>query len=242
MVRIWHDEIIDMLDDTRLPAAHAEVHYILGALARGTGVWWKHPETQRWYRREHELRAHHDKLAELMLARGYQHKSPTPGPRLPARDAKPFWFHTPDYLETSLEQDMADLYRKWGAEGRIAIGELGLVTEVRLGAPITANPLGVDPIGKLKSGRLVYGFKEARWPRPTPSNCTAFANKAKDCAATHPHREWTKDLSKRLGALLDTEERTPTQDLTIKEHGDLLPPTWPRHKRIESLMKGNHNP
>lgn len=120
MVRVWHPDIIPIIDDKRLPAAHNEAHMILAALERKKG-WWKHPETQIWVGRADQLRGLHDQAAEEMLARGYNHKSPVEGVRnAPCSEE---WFSPiPDYKETWITwflRDLADLYVKWSEEGRI---------------------------------------------------------------------------------------------------------------------------
>lgn len=156
MVRVWHPRIIGALDDNRLPAAHAEIHYITNALVRGQGQWWLHPETQRWYGREAELRFLHNMCVDEMLRRGMNHLTPLHG-------------HTLDPLVTASiqellgwqERDAFDLYLKWARESRI-VSHTVIPTQIHLGTLKKTGGFNPDNAGGVSRALAVelaqYGF------------------------------------------------------------------------------------
>lgn len=182
MVRVWHPELIPVLDDNRLLAGHAETHYIDGALTRKGGMWWQHPETQRMRPIHEVLRSMHYELASEMLLRGYNHKSPMGGLHLFDTDLEvaiygteqlDCFFHRYDWLK----QDKADLYRKWSREARWDFKEY------------LFNP-----------GSLIRGHPGMFHPPRRPQIITPDYFEYRQIAEAHPHREWTKADSKRLKA------------------------------------------
>lgn len=169
MVRAWHWDIIPILDDDRLVANHAEAHYMLNALERGEGMWWKHPETQRLYHRETLLEDLHDLTVREMEARGYNHKTPITNPSdrymsvLSLRESREW-----------RNQDMADLFRKWEAEGRW-------------------DAAGGFHSGKIKKRNgIILGFHEPRSAINPPRQTM------KELSHRYLHREWTKADRERL--------------------------------------------
>jgi hypothetical protein len=228
MVRAWAWEITTWLDDNRLPAAHAETHYMLNALARGSGLWFLHPETQRWWGREPELRRLHDQIVEWMNARGMAHNSPTPGPRGD--------METTD--DVRFNQDLADLYRKWELEGRIVEDGRGSVKIWRgsvILKPADITKIGLE-YGHLANGKPVFGFRAAREPGPQIDD-SKMLGLLMVAASVAPPRVWSKEDSAKLKALIAAEDRGPTKDLTRDERATMLPRAWDERERQEFLDK-----
>jgi hypothetical protein len=229
MVRVWAPAIIPALDDLRLAAQHAETHYILNALARGLGHWWLHPETQHWYGREQELRTVHDRCAELMTAAGMNHRSETPGPRSPTTE--------PPHGER-WEQDLADLYRKWAKEGRV-VREGPHIVRVLLGRPTLKPTRPGDPhLGEFKSGKKVYGYQSLSGARQMKASTMAQLGEH-FASTTRPHRDWSKEDSAGLKALVLAEDRGPTLDLTEAETRLLMPKSWSQEQIEAVLLEAN---
>jgi hypothetical protein len=209
MVRVWHEDVVPFLDDNRLPAAHAEIHYIMNALGRGRGLFWRHPETQRFYKMEPILRHLHDQTVEHMTKRGMNHKSPLDGPRMTPKQSVVLMDRSTEWMD----QDLADLYRKWTMEGRIHDGM------VELGAAVILPESSVTQFdhvyGKLKGGKCVVGFKAPRTPifleMPLEQR-TAFIKLLAAIEAANPHREWGEPARSELHALMDEEERGASTD------------------------------
>lgn len=120
MVRAWHPDVIPILDENRLCGLHSELHIISSVLEKGTYTsWFRHPEVQCFFDCDDQVRWLHDLTVDEMLARGYNHRSELTGGRRPIEPDqwsgllgyKPSW-------DDWYGRDMADLYRKWLAEGR----------------------------------------------------------------------------------------------------------------------------
>jgi len=205
MVRAWHWDIVPILDDNRLPAAHAELHYIMAALRRGTGMFWKHPETQKFYGCEAVLRYLHNQTVDVMDIRGYKHNSPLDGPAVHPENTTVFAAMS----ATWYQQDLADLYRKWTMEGRITQEE-GCYPAYHTGGIIYKDDLDAPhpPLGYLKGGKAVYGFRKPRGPILSHS----LADKMRLAAETHPPRVWDDSGRVPLHALMEAEHRGPSTD------------------------------
>jgi len=208
MVRAWHWDIVPILDDNRLPAAHAELHYIMAALKRGTGMFWKHPETQKFYGCEAVLRFLHNQTVNVMDIRGYKHNSPLPGPTVDPALTTLFSAMS----ATWYAQDLADLYRKWTMEGRITQEE-GCYPAYHTGSIFAKEPEDVPPetptFGALKGGKVVIGFRKPRGPILSHN----LAEKMRLAAETHPPRVWDDSGRVPLHALMEAEHRGPSTDL-----------------------------
>lgn len=227
MVRVWTPTLISVLDDNRLPAQHAEVHYMLNALCRGASTWWLHPETQRWWGREAQLRAYHDMVVVEMTVRGFRHDSPAPGPR----DLKGL-LSTELHDLDQIRRDYRDLHHKWTTEGRITPQGY-----VYLGSAVTKEPmpheivdhlnghrihevLDTNGLGELKSGRIVYGFRTPR--NPVNADQAAELTDTLERWAHLPAREWKRADTERLREAC--RDRGPTSDLTETEWASYVDP------------------
>ena len=79
MVRIWKTPLY-FLNTKRLVAEHYETHVAVGALLRGKGAWFKHPQVKRFYEHIGQLVDRHLQQVEELKRRGYtsgkDHKTP----------------------------------------------------------------------------------------------------------------------------------------------------------------------
>lgn len=75
-MRIW-DVPPENLCRQHLLGEHRELHGLWNILTihEGKGGYSQHPETKRWVGKLSALRRRHERLVEVMLARGYQHHS-----------------------------------------------------------------------------------------------------------------------------------------------------------------------
>lgn len=224
MVRVWTPNIALGLDDNRLPAAHAETHYIMAALVRGRGYFWLHPETQRFYGREEELRYCHNQLADEMVKRGMNHATNLPGPALDPRTTDR------EDMEAWLIQDSVDLYTKWEGEGRLR--DIGASPEVyfdvKMGSIILAKlgDQGSKILGHTKSGKPIIGFHPAR----ASDTCRVIADTIANAGygfymQGHKTRVWKPADSKRLKHTVEDGKRGPSTDQAairnwLETHGD----------------------
>lgn len=79
MVRIWRCPLY-FLDINRLNGEHHELHVIVGAILRGKGSWFNHPQTKRFHKHLGMLVDRHNQQIEEYKRRsypsGFNHKSP----------------------------------------------------------------------------------------------------------------------------------------------------------------------
>lgn len=75
MVRIWCTPLY-FLNNKRLLAEHYELHVLLGALLRGKGAWYNHPQTKRFHKHIGQLIYRHNEQIMELWRRGYNHHSP----------------------------------------------------------------------------------------------------------------------------------------------------------------------
>lgn len=79
MVRIWRVPLY-YLNIQRLNAEHYELHVMVGALLRGKGAWFNHPQTKRFHNHIGMLIDRHNQQVEEYRRRGcpsgFNHKSP----------------------------------------------------------------------------------------------------------------------------------------------------------------------
>jgi len=90
-MRIWYPIPVWYLDDKRLLGEHNEILIVAKTIAGCYKVGWKnHPEVKRWIGYTKALAKRHDQLAEEMLRRGKNHKSPWPKELINPED-RPVW-------------------------------------------------------------------------------------------------------------------------------------------------------
>lgn len=109
MVRAWNLPV-ELLDRQRLLGQHVESHVMFNALKKHfngiKGGYQNHPQTRRFINNIGQLIDIHDKCAEEMLSRGYNHKSP-----LETEDIKKEEFV---YTEEEYLLDLKDLKERQG--------------------------------------------------------------------------------------------------------------------------------
>lgn len=192
IVRQWHSELTPWLDDARILAQHAEAHYIDSALERGSGIWWRHPETQRFRDYRPALRALHRQSVEEIRLRGYNHWTPMEG--FEYSSAWHVSFMQYDCFEEPyawLNQDKADLYRKWTKEGRwryclLESGQFGWFFDA-------------GRMRKRDSAGNHTGFHPPRRPLVLQPDMLEY----REIAERYYHREWSKADKLRLRVLMD---------------------------------------
>ena len=74
-MRIW-DIPPDKLCRNHLLGDHNELHAMWNILTQGKKGYANHPETKRWKGKLKALFSVHEEIAQEMLVRGYNHKSP----------------------------------------------------------------------------------------------------------------------------------------------------------------------
>lgn len=74
-MRIWDVEP-DLLCRAHLLGEHRELHGLWNILTQDKAGYANHPETMRWRGKLAALYARHERLAEEMRSRGYDHRSP----------------------------------------------------------------------------------------------------------------------------------------------------------------------
>lgn len=78
-MRSWHPIPPKKLDDKRLKAEHNELLIMARAIFKlNNGGYRRHPETNRWRGHSKAMKHRHDIIAQEMLNRGMNHKSPWP--------------------------------------------------------------------------------------------------------------------------------------------------------------------
>lgn len=83
-MRIWDQVEPKRLCRQHLLSEHRELHGLWSVLSKmregEASGYSRHPEVVRWIDHEAALAERHNALVEEMLARGYKHNSPLPGP------------------------------------------------------------------------------------------------------------------------------------------------------------------
>jgi hypothetical protein len=203
MVRVWHPTLVDVLDDNRILAAHAETHYIQGALTGKHQIWWRHPETQRFYDRDGYIELCHDLIVREMRLRGFNHKTPMAGERTEEHHLMSWANSCQDAFGDHFDwyhQDVADLCRKWEKERRWeSVVEDGNIIGHRFNAGLLVK-------GEFKAAKprvLHVRGEQFLLSRGWPSYEMFHTVERK-----HPHRDWTRKDTLRLRETMNREART----------------------------------
>lgn len=77
-MRSWYPIPVVDLDNKRLLAEHNELLIMARSIAGLNKGYRNHPETKRWIGHSKAMKDRHDSLADEMLRRGFNHKSPWP--------------------------------------------------------------------------------------------------------------------------------------------------------------------
>lgn len=77
-MRSWYPIPAEELDDKRLLGEHNELLIMARAIAGLNRGYRNHPETKRWVGFSKAMRDRHDRIAEEMVKRGFNHRSPWP--------------------------------------------------------------------------------------------------------------------------------------------------------------------
>ena len=107
-MRIWFPIGVQCLDKKRLIAEHNEI-LIIGkavyAIKNNLKYGYKnHPETLRWIKHTKALKKRHDILAEEMVKRGFNHKSPWPDYLVDSNDTEEYPTGTWEPLAVMVEK------------------------------------------------------------------------------------------------------------------------------------------
>lgn len=107
-MRSWYPIPVEALDDKRLLGEHNELLIMARAIAGITRGYRQHPETCRWAGYSKAMRRRHDAIAEEMLRRGFNHRSPWPEELINPEDPEDY----PTALVEPLEVMQAKLAEK----------------------------------------------------------------------------------------------------------------------------------
>ncbi len=77
-MRSWWPIPATELDDKRLLGEHNELLIMARAIAGLNRGYRNHPETRRWMGHSKAMKRRHDDLADEMVRRGFNHRSPWP--------------------------------------------------------------------------------------------------------------------------------------------------------------------
>ncbi|MBC8145706.1 MAG: pyrimidine dimer DNA glycosylase, partial [bacterium] len=77
-MRSWWPVAAIKLDNKRLLGEHNELLIMARSICGLSKGWKNHPETKRWVGHSKAMKARHDEIAEEMVRRGMNHKSPWP--------------------------------------------------------------------------------------------------------------------------------------------------------------------
>jgi len=108
IMRSWHPISVSELDNKRLLGEHNEILIMARSIAGLNKGWRNHPETNRWRGYSKAMKHRHDLLAEEMVKRGMNHKSPWPDSLINSNDPDSY----PDALVESLEIMKRKLFEK----------------------------------------------------------------------------------------------------------------------------------
>ena len=113
-MRIWYPIPVQELDKKRLFGEHNEILIIgkaIKAIKDNTKYGFKHhPETKRWIGYTKALKRRHDDVANEMVKRGFNHKSPWSNDLINEKDTEEF----PKELWESLDVMVEKLKQKRG--------------------------------------------------------------------------------------------------------------------------------
>jgi hypothetical protein len=103
-MRSWYPIPASKLDNKRLLAEHNEIYIFARTIAGINNGWANHPETNRWRGHSKALKMRHDELAQEMIFRGMNHKSPWPDILINLNDTDKFPNTTWEPLEIMIRK------------------------------------------------------------------------------------------------------------------------------------------
>ena len=90
-MRSWWPIPATELDNKRLLGEHNELLIMARAIfGLNKGGYRNHPETKRWIGHSKAMKRRHDELADEMVRRGFNHKSPWPNNCINPKDCESF--------------------------------------------------------------------------------------------------------------------------------------------------------